>query len=172
MRALQGRIALFLAAATGVALTSVAATAQGVACSPVTLVSHDEHREVHFVDFEGDGVSVGDRRIGHRRLFDENDNFVADRMWTVTVHEVDDAGEPTLTVSETVTMFEDGIIFATSEIREIGEVHNTDRIHTNNRGGVQMIVGGTNAYAGAGGTIEIVRGDDNHLTYVYAPECQ
>jgi len=168
----RGRTGLFVSAAIGAALTAGTALGQGHACSPITLMSPDEHREVHFVDFDGDGVSVGDRRIGHRRLFDEDGSFVADRMWTVTVHEVSDAGEPTMTVSETVTSFEDGIIFATIDNREPVDVHDSSRIHSNAQQGLQTIVGGTGAYAGAGGTIEIVVGDDNHLTYVYAPTCQ
>ncbi|WP_421725193.1 hypothetical protein [Bauldia sp.] len=156
----------------GIALATETGLAQGRACDELTLVSMNDHREVHFVDFDNDGPSIGDRRIGHRRLVDKDGNVIADRVWTVTVQEVDDAGEPTVTASEAVTLFEDGNIFTRVDNRDPVNVDDLTTMHSNAQRPPQAIIGGTGAYAGATGTLEVIRGKDNQMTFVFALDCQ
>lgn len=158
-------------AVTSGALTSGSALAQGQACERLELLSTNADREVHFVDFDGDGPSVGDRRIGHRHLVGQDGTVVADRMWTVTVHEVDDAGEPTVTTSESVTAFPDGTVFSMIDNRDPTNVADETRRHSNAQRPPQAIIGGTGAYAGATGTVEVIRGDDNLMTFIFDLDC-
>ncbi|MEO1223001.1 MAG: hypothetical protein AAFX92_02150 [Pseudomonadota bacterium] len=164
--------ALTLSTTLAVALTSGSALAQAHACERLELLSTDDHREVHFVDFDGDGPSIGDRRLGHRRLVDADGNVRADRMWTVTVHEVDDAGEPTMTASESVTAFPDGNVFSRIENRDPANVDDHTTPHSSAQRPPQEIIGGTGAYAGATGTVEVIRGDDNHMTFIFDLDCR
>ena len=164
-------LAVISGAVTSGALTARSALAQGQACERLELLSTNEDREVHFVDFDGDGPSIGDRRIGHRRLVDQDGTVVADRMWTVTVHEVNDAGEPTVTVSESVTAFPDGAVFSMIDNRDPANVDDPTTRHSNAQRPPQEIIGGTGAYAGATGTVEVIRGDDNLMTFIFDLDC-
>ncbi|MEM8589660.1 MAG: hypothetical protein AAGG65_16490 [Pseudomonadota bacterium] len=172
MLSLRNLVALSALVVAGSTVAMGTAVAQGQACESITLLSPADHREVHFVDMDGNGLSVGDRRVGHRRLFDENDNFVADRMWTVTVHEVNDAGEATLTSAENVTVFEDGVIFGRIDVPEPENFDNPDVLSNPPEINLHTIFGGTGAYANAQGTIEMVDRTANTITYVYAATCQ
>lgn len=160
-----------LAITLAIALTAGSALAQGQACERLELLSTDDDREVHFVDFDGDGPSIGDRRIGHRRLVDQDGTVVADRMWTVTVHDVNDAGEPTVTTSESVTAFPDGAVFSMIDNRDPTNVDDPTTRHSNAQRPPREIIGGTGAYAGATGTVEVIRGDDNLMTFIFDLDC-
>lgn len=164
--------AVTLSTTLAIALTSGSVLSQGQACDHLKLLSTNDDREVHFVDFDGDGPSVGDRRIGHRRLVGQDGTVVANRMWTVTVLEVNGAGEPTVTTSESVTAFPDGNVFSMTDNRDPTNVADETTRHSNAQRPPQSIIGGTGAYAGATGTVEVIRGDNNLMTFVFDLECQ
>ena len=76
-----------------------------------------DHREVQFIDLGDNGLSVGDRRLGRRELFNEAGDQVALRVWTVTVLELDSDGKAKLTSAESMTIFDDGVLYATYDNR-------------------------------------------------------
>lgn len=164
------RYAATTVAAVALALSTGTAFAQGErACEAMTLYSPEDHREAHFVDLGDAGLSVGDRRIGHRGVFDEAGNRVAERVWSTTVIELNDEGEAALTVVEHMTVFDDGVLFVTFGNRMASDTANPDNTHLPSNT-THSILGGSGAFSGAQGTMDLLReGDD--FTYVFNLEC-
>lgn len=165
-------VSLYLGTAmVGLAMLSTPAMADGEkACDSMTLYGPPEHREAHFIDMQGDGLSVGDRRIGQRGVFNEAGERVADRVWSMTVLEVGDDGEASLTAVENMTIFEDGVLFATFGNRMAVDTANPDVTHFPSSGTAHTIIGGTGAYAGAIGTLETVQ-EGTDFAYVITLVC-
>ncbi len=158
-------------AIAGLALVSTPAFADGEkACDSMILYGPPEHREAYFIDMEGDGLSVGDRRIGQRGVFNEAGERVAERVWSMTVLEVDESGEASLTTVENMTIFDDGVLFATFGNRMAVDTANPETTHFPSSGTAHTIIGGTGAYSGAVGTVETVQ-DGNDFAYVITLIC-
>lgn len=163
---------LIVTAVIATALSTNGAFAAGErACESMTLRGPGDQRTVQFVDLDDDGrLSAGDRRIGQRAIFNEAGNLVAQRVWTITVLTVDDSGKATSTIAENMTVFDDGVIFATFLNRMPHDTADGGVTHFPSAGTEHTVLGGTGAFEGAMGTIRTVQ-EGNDFTYVVSLQC-
>lgn len=137
----------------------VADAAGKKACTSFSVSGDDRGRSIEFVDTGAEGVSVGDRRIGRRTLFDADGNEVGFQMWSITVVDVSE-GKPVAYISDQHDLFTDGSLLmhgsgANSRVDDTQRVGGTDETAIET-----AIVGGTGVYAGARGTSTRSVGND------------
>lgn len=132
-------------------------------CAPFEIYSPADAREAHFLDLDGDEqVSSGDKRAGQRSLFAADGSHIGTLAWVATIFSVDPDGKPGDRVMERAFVLEDGVIFATWEIRvePVAPLHDTTAQPVPAGEHTARIIGGTGAYAGASG--ELVFENVNH----------
>jgi len=146
--------AMALTAALGLAV-AVAATSAAAACGPMTVQSVPGTREVHFVDDDASGAaSLGDMRYGVIALQDKDANPVSAEYWLSTLKAVDARGEPTSYEEVQVFVFHDGALFTASGA-ELASAFGKTETTIVSSGAKRRVVGGTGAYAGARGTMDM-----------------
>jgi hypothetical protein len=135
-------------------------------CEPFTVFSdHDAHK-ITFIDLGEKGPSVGDRRIFHAPLHNEAGDVVGRLDGESTVIDTDDEGH-TRTFANIVYQFPTGVIIymitPAGYARDFGDASapllpstEADRI----------IIGGSGVFAGAWGSVDVIRGDKSTETKV------
>lgn len=127
-------------------------------CKEFIAIGSTEVREMHYIDVDGNGTkNAGDRLIGHRALLNSSGKRIGDRYFTTILHEVSASGDDIRRTAEVINAFSEGTIFTTKE--RIGGKDLPSNIH-----------GGTGEYAGATGTVKIVR-DGEATQYHFRINC-
>lgn len=143
--------------AVGALLAVLFAGGASAACGPMVLLNVPSTIQLSFADLDESGKpSHGDKRVGEVHLTDGDGNHVGNYYWVATVHAVDSAGETTHMRADTFFVLDDGTIF-NSVIHE--PAVSLDNLDTTVVPEVteRVITGGTGAYAGAKGTIDVTR---------------
>ena len=155
--------------ALGIVLTYQSAFAAGPrVCEAFTAFSPTDGREVYFTDVDLDGaVSVGDKRVGQRKLLDSAGAEIGKRYWTIAFREIGDKGEAVSRDEETVNVFDSGVIFTTYHIDKPNAMSDyTADVSIPQGSNVMTIVGGTGAFARASGTLVAeVAGNEIHIAF-------
>ena len=157
--------------AVGAALLALSAAGAWADCAPMTVKSIPGTREAHFTDNDASGAaSQGDMRNGEIALQTENGTPVGKEYWLATVQAVDAGGKPTTYDEVQVFVLGDGAIFTANALEPAAsyEEPETTIVAT---GSKRRIVGGTGAYAGAHGTMEMTV-DGTDFTYRFEVQCQ
>ena len=154
------RTAVVAIAATLVAGGAV--RAGEVACGAFTLVGGE--KGITVVDSPPAGKSAGDMRAGWRRLADEAGTPVGAVHFVAVLTEPDAAGGDVL-AGDYYVRLENGTI-ASQTVYQLPDAADTSQ---RARNAVLMVTGGTGAFAGATGTIEIEAGDAPR--YVFDLSC-
>ncbi|WP_421724252.1 hypothetical protein [Bauldia sp.] len=145
----------------------------GWACEPFEASSPVSPREVHFVDRGTDaGVHAGDMRVGERAVTNLDGDRIGSYLFVQTIHAVDEEGHAADRTMQRVFVLDDGVIFTTWHFAEKPRAAADDTTASLIPAGVHAadIIGGTRAYTGASGTMELEQ-DDLVMTFRFDIAC-
>ncbi|MCP4385017.1 MAG: hypothetical protein GY798_27000 [Hyphomicrobiales bacterium] len=135
-------------------------------CEPFTVFADHDSHEITFIDVGEEGPSIGDRRVFHGVLQNEAGDPVGRVDGESSVIYSDDEGKRR-TIANVVYQFPTGVIIYTI----------TPALHTQDFGdasapllpsseAARIIVGGSGVFAGAWGSVDVIRGDKTSETKV------
>ena len=149
-------------------ILSVAGAAGGLAaeskCGSFSLTGGEKAIDV--VDNPPEGPSLGDVRVGNRKLLDKDGNPVADVNFSATLTALPTATTGSVFSSIYFIKFADGWISFTS-LYELSDATDTSQRAANS---LMLVSAGTGAFENAKGKVEIMAGDPP--TYVFELNCE
>jgi hypothetical protein len=148
----EWKAAAAVATLVGAMLAAGPAHAAGPGCGAFTLVGGE--KGVNVVDHPPVGKSPGDVRAGWRRLADESGTAAGSVHYVAVLTEPGAAGGDVLAGDYYVRL--GGGTIAAQTLYQLPDSTDTSQKAQN---AVLIVTGGTGAFAGAGGTIEIVAGE-------------
>lgn len=128
-------------------------------CEPFTVVTTNDSHEMTYVDLNEEGPSVGDRRVFRAILQDKGGQVVGRTDGHTTVLYSDAEGNARVVV-DLMLQFPTGVIFykITPAVTEADLADATQLLFPSTASD-RIIVGGSGVFAGAWGTVDVVRGD-------------
>ncbi len=148
---------LFVTAAAVLVASGAGAWAD---CKPMQLESIPGSREAYFNDLDGSGgPSVGDKRGGTRQLHAGDGTPVGTQYWVNTVSKIGADGTPEAFAVDIIFTFDDGALFVAETHPPSGEKVETPESVVIPRSTTWTVHGGTGAYAGASGTLDLTIAD-------------
>lgn len=122
-------------------------------CAPMEIYSDGANRAVEFIDLGEAGPSVGDMRIGKRRLLDGDGNEVGQIRWTIL--SLNNPDEPGATIEiSSVAFLDSGKIYLKNHLEITGDIDDTTKVSAPDlKAGI--VLGGTGVFSGARGTYSV-----------------
>ncbi|MCP4382820.1 MAG: hypothetical protein GY798_15605 [Hyphomicrobiales bacterium] len=136
--------------AIALAIAAMPAGGAWAACEPFMAFSPGDARVVHFSDMDNDGrVSVGDKRVGRKGMFDADGDRIGQYYRVNTVREMIAEGEAGARSTDNVYVLGHGVIFTTRDIAAPrGNFQVAEEVRPSPDIRVQTIVGGLGASSG------------------------
>lgn len=139
------------------------------ACRPFTLISDGSQRAVDHLDLGEEGLGPGDVRLGYRALTDGIGFPVGHYRWINTLLDPPTgSGHPAESLMMDVLALHDGQIHTQSLLDVVRRHDATDKPHPADF--TAAVIGGTGAYSGARGTIDVTV-EDERLTFAIDISC-